>query len=152
MFGRMMRAIRKSFLAAGLLALLAPAAAQATGNADCSIDEAGFKATFEAIYSYGGTGEILKSIASIELTDPKRPPGNWTFDLDGSALEQHWLVDDEFRALIYKEHEGADMVLEIQAKRTSPDDIEFPGTYKLTIGPSDGSLFSRTGKVACSKG
>ena len=126
--------------------------AHATGNADCSIDEPGLSFTFEALYSYGGTGELLQNHADIDLTDPKRPAGNWTFGLDGSALEQQWIVGDEFRVLLYKEREGTDMVLDIRAKRSATDDIAFDGTYKLVIGPSDGSLFSRTGKVACSKG
>jgi hypothetical protein len=135
-----------------LFAASLPSAAHATGNADCSIEEPGLNVTFEALYGYGGTGELLQNHASIALTDPKSPPGNWTFDLDGSALEQQWVVGDEFKVLLYKEHEGADMVLEIQARRTAPEDIAFDGTYRLIIGPSDGSLFSRAGKVACSMG
>lgn len=152
MFGWLKMTHWKHIAAAGFFVLTSPLAAHATGNADCSIDEPGLKFSFEGIYSYGGTGAIFQSRASIELTDPKRPSGNWTFDMDGSVLQQQWVRGDDFRVLIYKEREGADMVLEINAKRTVPDDIEFPGTYKLVIGPSDGSLFSRTGKVACSAG
>jgi hypothetical protein len=152
MLGGLMMMNWKHIAAAGLLALMSPLTAHATGNADCSIEEPGLKLFFEGLYSYGGTGEIFQSHASIELTDPKRPPGDWTFDMDGSVLQQQWVRGDDFRVLIYKEREGADMVLEIKAKRTTPDDIEFPGTYKLVIGPSDGSLFSRTGNVACSAG
>lgn len=135
-----------------LVAAAVPSAVWATGNADCSIDEPGLNFTFEALYSYGGTGELLQSRSSIELTDAKRPQGNWTFDMDGSVVEQQWITGDAFRLLIYKERDGADMVLEIDARRMTPDDVDFPGTYKLVIGPSDGSLFSRSGKVACSKG
>jgi hypothetical protein len=72
--------------------------------------------------------------------------------MDGSVLQQQWVLRDDFRLLLYKEREGADMVLEIQAKRSTSDDNAFEGVYKLVIGPSDGSLFSRTGKVACSAG
>jgi len=137
---------------AGVLALLLPVAAHATGNADCAIEEPGLKVAFEALYSYGGSGEVFQAHASIELTDPKRPPGNWIFEMDGSVLQQQWVLRDDFRLLLYKERDGADMVLEIQAKRSTSDDNAFEGVYKLVIGPSDGSLFSRTGKVACSAG
>lgn len=144
--------MRRFLLLPFVIAATIPVSANATGNADCSIEEPGISFAFEALYSYGGTGEMLQNHSSIELADPKRPAGNWTFDMDGSVLQQQWVVGDDFRILIYKEREGADMVLDIRARRVAPDDIAFDGTYKLTIGPTDGALFSRTGKVACSKG
>ena len=150
MLGRLM--MIRTYVAAGVVALLSPLAAHATGNADCAIEEPGLNFTFEALFSYGGTGELLQSHSSIELTDPKRPAGNWTFDMDGSVVEQQWIAGDEFRVLVYKEREGIDMVLDIRTKRMQADDIDFDGTYRLIIGPSDGSLFSRAGKIACSKG
>lgn len=152
MHGWLMMMKWKLFAAAGLLSLLSPIAAHATGNADCLIEEPGFNLTFEALYSYGGAGQFFQSRGRLELTDIEHPPGDWSFDFGASAVERQSMVADDISMLLRARHNGQDVTVTIATRRIGADEIDFEGSYELVIGPADKPLFSRTGKVACSAG
>lgn len=137
--------------------LLLPVQAWATGNADCIIDEAGLHVTFEALYSYGGTGALFQSRTALEFSDPKFAPEKWTMELDQSNLKEQWFVGNDLKLMLYGQHGGNELTLEIETVRKSEDDSDFEGRYRLAIGAKIGSDLAeggylKRGRVSCMAG
>jgi hypothetical protein len=149
------------FLLAAALSCL-PAVASATGNLDCSIDDANLKFTFEALFGHGIAAPLLQPRASFESKNPNIHPSLRHFEAGRSFLKQQWFVGRDVKLLFYAETEGADLPfasvgLKIEAVQPAGEDFAYDGTYVLTIQPAirDGDNpepVTIEGRATCSAG
>lgn len=153
----MMRRIALAAMVAGL-----PASAFATGNLDCSIDDANLKFTFEALFGHGVVAPLLQPRASFESKNPDIGKTLRSFETDGSFLKQQWFVGRDVKLLFYAETEGegvpfSSIQLKIEAVQPPDEDFAYTGKYELVIQPPvTGSATPDSvtveGDVTCSAG
>jgi hypothetical protein len=153
----MIRRIALAAMVAGL-----PASAFATGNLDCSIDDANLKFTFEALFGHGVVAPLLQPRASFESKNPAIGKTLQAFEAEGSFLKQQWFVGRDVKLLFYAETEGegvpfSSVQLTIEAIQPPDEDFAYSGKYQLLIQPpvmgsETPDTVTLEGDVTCSAG
>lgn len=138
-----------------------PLKALATGNLDCTINDANLDFTFESLFSYSGNGPLFQSKLSFQSRHEKTFAALKTMDQDRFRLIQQWVEDKDLRLQFYSETEGdgvpfAAVKLTIETT-AGEDEISYDGGYRLEITPavvsgSESETIKLEGKAACSAG
>jgi hypothetical protein len=155
----MIRTLAATAILAGATCVPLPAAA--TGNLDCTIDDANLDFVFESLFSYSLNGPLFQPKASFRSKNPRTFPPLATLDMTKLRLIQQWVEGKDLRLQFYAETEGAAVPF-AAVKLTietvvGEDENSYGGTYRLDITPAvtpgtDSETITLAGSASCSAG
>lgn len=149
-------------IAAALLPLTFAAAA-ASGNITCSVDDETFMISFEGIFSQGLGEGLTQARGEISI---KPDLGALAAGLAGKPLatedvKQFWMYGRELKLRLYRDSEGeahGSLEVVIETAQDADDETSFSGTYSASVrrvdsksGAEEETVSSR-GPIACSAG
>jgi hypothetical protein len=150
-----------AWLAGALLLGVPPALA--SGALSCHFNDRHLKFGAEATFSHGVGEGFVSFGGTLEVLAKGTPDDLHTVDLGLEHLTQRWLYAKDLKLRLYRERKGAaahgyvELVIEGRQAAKRKDEIEYRGTYVLTLhdlppGGSEGKTKTLRGQARCSGG
>jgi hypothetical protein len=133
--------------------------AHASGGLTCEASDKSVKLALQAGVSRGAGSGFFSFNGRLEILAPGAPKDFRKLQFEKDHLTQQWLDDRSLKLRVYRERDGEphgsiDIVIEAWPRKNA-EDLEFRGTYALTIfdiptDGGDGKTSVLKGRVNCS--
>lgn len=143
---------KKGLLAAvafGLVPMLAPSLASATGGVWCDAKDKNLSFHFESSSSRDGTGGWWGIGGKLEIKSSGLPSHLAVFDIKDENLTQRWWDGHDVRLEIQKYDSDPFARVRLTLMTTSVDEGLYNGKYDLDMTLVDGTYIQLTGAMVC---